>query len=442
MRVLVLNPARSGQGTVPLNVPILIAALRGAGHEVKLFDFSDYLGLDTGTGEYESRYFKEAPLLAGMSLRKTDPVADFDATIRSFQPEVIAATALSVDFRYATEFLRPFRERYGIPVVFGGIHTILLPGEVLHTGVVDYIISGEGERALPDLLRELEKYKRGLTTKTTIHLMFKSPYSLTDISSLPPPDYSDFNPIHFWRTYNGTRYKMLNYELSRGCPFNCTYCVNGVLKKRYHGLGKYHRVKDADHSIRELVFLIAKHGFNFIRFWDEDFTSLTQAYLDDYADMYANIIGLPFIIYARVETVTRQKLALLKKMGCVGVAMGIESGNEQIRREVMNRHMNNEEIRIKFGMVRAAGIRATAYNMMGLPFETRDTIFDTINLNRKVNPDSFSCTLMTAQELQGLHRTFPMYVRFPKERWPEIRIAESNNAEYETLLAEFKAMYL
>ena len=139
--------------------------------------------------------------------------------------------------------------------------------------------------------------------------------------------------------------------------------------------------------------------------------------------------------------------------------------------------MTNTQIIEKFQMVKAHGIRVSAYNMIGLPFETRGTIFDTINLNREANPDAFSCTIlepyrgtpirkiceaqgldpalettwnapqfippgMTARELQGLHRTFPLYIRFPQERWSEIQVAEMDDGVYERLLAEFRTMYL
>ena len=324
MRVLFVNPARSGQGTVPLNIPILISVLRAAGHEVRLFDFSDYAMFDTGTREYESRYFREAPMPEGMCLKETDPAADFDQTIQTYRPEVIAVTALSVDFNYAIEFLRPFNRSFpGIPIIFGGIHTILLPDEVLRTGVVDYIVGGEGERALPDLLSEIERYGRDLTTRSAIQLNFKSPFPLTDLNSLPPPDYSDFNPIHFYRPFAGRRYKMLNYEFSRGCPFNCTYCVNGTLKERYRGLGPYHRVKEIRHSIDEIKYLVDRYSFDFIRFWDEDFTVIPPAIIEEYAGIYHEEVYLPFIIYARVDTMSERSIRALKEMGCVGVSMGI-----------------------------------------------------------------------------------------------------------------------
>jgi radical SAM superfamily enzyme YgiQ (UPF0313 family) len=156
-------------------------------------------------------------------------------------------------------------------------------------------------------------------------------------------------------------------------------------------------------------------------------------------------------------------------MGCRTFAMGIESGNEFIRRNVLNRHMSNETIRKTFSLVKSYGIRVSAYNMIGLPLENRDSIFDTVELNRDVEADSFSVTLlepyqgtpirelcekegmnrqhrtaynrvqfvpkgMTEKELQGLFRTFKFYVKSDKVNWDIIKQAETDDAIYEKLL--------
>lgn len=167
-------------------------------------------------------------------------------------------------------------------------------------------------------------------------------------------------------------------------------------------------------------------------------------------------------------------MKILKQMGCKTFAMGIESGNENIRRNVMNRKMSNQTIIDKFKLVKSYRIRTSAYNIIGLPQETRKTVFDTIELNRQADPDSFSVTLlepykgtpirnmcedegldplhetlynkpqfiprgMTANELAGLFRTFPFYIRFPKDRYEEIRRAETDDAVYASLAKEYSS---
>ncbi len=496
MRVLFFNPARSGQGNIPLNIPLLISIVKRR-HEVELFDLSDYAIFDTVTKSFEGIFFKKATFdyqlviderkryykdsfgseVDGLELKKTDYVRDFENVLRKFKPDIIAVSSLSVDFSFACNFLDKFKQRYNIPVIFGGIHAILIPEETIKIPTCDIVCIGEGDNCLLDLLAAIEnkadlKNVKGIWYKANKEVVKNAPIALTDLDYLPPPNYDLIDPIHFYRPFDGKRYKMLNYEFSRGCPYNCTYCVNGVLKQRYRGLGKFRRIKNPSKAIDELSYLVGKHNFNFIRFWDEDFTSVPMNVLKKFGDLYTQRIALPFIIYARVTSITERKVEILKDMGCKGFAMGIESGNEFIRNKVMKRKMSNGEIVYKFNIVKSFGIRVSAYNIIGLPFDTRKSIFDTVELNRIVNPDSFSVTMlepykgtpirdlceeqglepdhetvfgepqfipvgMTKEELKGLFRTFPFYIRFPKERYGEIQQAESNDEIYKKLLQDY-----
>ena len=355
-----------------------------------------------------------------------------------------------------------------------------MPDEVISSDVCDVVCIGEGENTLTHLLDVLEKKQslkevKGIWFKESGTVVKNEPIALTDINKLPPSDYDLFDPIHFYRPFDGKQYKMINYELSRGCPFNCSYCVNGVLKEKYKGLGRYHRIKDPGRAVQEIESLIHKYNFNFIRFWDEDFTSIPIKILESFSKLYLEKISLPFLIYSRVTSINEEKVRILKDMGCKGFAMGIESGNEFIRNKVMNRQMSNKEIIEKFQLVKSYKIRTSAYNIIGVPYETRETIFNTIELNRIVNPDSFSVTMlepykgtpirklceeqgldpghetvfckaqfippgMTKEELAGLFRTFPFYIRFSRGRYPEIRRAESEDDIYQKLMEEY-AMY-
>ncbi len=502
MRILFFNPSRSGQGNIPLNIPLLIAVTRARGHEVRLFDLGDYARYDGESQTYAQMFFKEATLDQGRvardrlafhgsaglptagpaELRTSDPAQDLRRLLEEFRPQVVAFSSMTIDYAFACGFLAPLKQEFGFLVAAGGIHAILLPDQALAQPVVDFICVGEGENALPELLAALEAGSspagvEGIWGRADGAVFRNPPARLSDLASLPAPDFNLYDPIHFYRPFDGARYKMINYELSRGCPFNCTYCVNGVLKEKYRGLGPYHRVKPVEKSIAELEQLIDAHGFDFIRFWDESFTALRTDYLRRYAEAYLRHIGLPFLIYARVESVTEEKVAILKDMGCRTFAMGIESGNPFIRRQVMNRHMSNQTIIKAFHLVRQHGIRTSAYNIIGLPREGRAEIFDTIELNRAARPDSFSVTLLepykgtpirqmcedegldpayevnaimsgahfvprglTEAGLLGLFRTFPLYIRFPRERYPEIERAESDDQAYARLMDEYRRL--
>ena len=166
-------------------------------------------------------------------------------------------------------------------------------------------------------------------------------------------------------------------------------------------------------------------------------------------------------------------------MNCAGIALGIESGNEFIRNEVMNKKTAKDSIVRAFGLLKNTKMRVVANIIIGSPFETRESIFDSIKLmielgiNRPIinvfspyrgtklhqtcvdegymHPEALAgdyrgeCVLnmpqLPAKEIEGLQRTFLLYVRFSKEKWPEIQRAEQDDEMFEKLAEEYAVKY-
>jgi radical SAM superfamily enzyme YgiQ (UPF0313 family) len=489
MKILFVYPNRSGTGNVPLSIPILQAALKQNGHKVKIFDISDYrkymetmleflrVGQFKTTGKEEERASK---------LKTSDPYEDLDKLVQKYKPDLIGVNSLSTDFKFACGLVSGVKETYQIPVAFGGIHVITNREKSIQEKSIDFMCIGEGEEAFPELCNKIEAGKdyktiKGFWIKENGKIYRNEMRPLIDIDTAPYMDFEGFNPIHFMRPFDGKMYKMINYETSRGCPFSCTYCVNSTMRNKiYKGLGKYHRLKSIERTIDELEFLVKKYGFNFIRFWDEDFTTHRTDYLKELAKEYIDRVNLPFLIYSRPESIKNEKIKILKKMGCKTFALGIESGDEWMRRNVLNRQLSDETLIEKFKMIRKNGIRVSAYNIIGLPFETRERIFRTIELNRRCKTDLSSVGFLepyqntpiremaekeglvdpdyipeafvskphfipkdfTREELMGLFRTFPLYVTMPKHFFPLIKIAETDDKMYDSLFNIYTTKYM
>lgn len=533
MRIILVNPSQAGKGNIPVNLPLLNAVLKNAGHVVRIFDFSDYQcfqpqflykskSMNSGKspcGEVQAGkwvnpglYFKKAEdidlrELTALRIRysknvqntqspyredreilkQTDPGTDFADLCRSFRPDVVGVSSLTVDYPFAVEFTARFKKEFGYHLLFGGIHSIILPEHAISSSAVDSICIGEGERAFPLFL---DRYEKGGEYWKTPNMWVKNngviernPIEfLSDMDELPILDFDGFDPVHFFRPFNGKLYRMLNYEWGRGCPYSCSYCANAVIKSIYkHLRPEAVRHKPVQESIAELEHLVNKYEFDFIRFWDEDFTAASEAKLIDYSKEYQRSIKLPFIIYARTESISVRKIEILKEMGCVTFAIGIESGSELIRRAILNRQLSNRAILDTFNKISAAGIRVSSYNIIGFPQENRSRIFETIKLNRAASISSSSCTLLEAypgtpirtmcesegmdpvaypnydsffgiaqfvskgmslNELNGLYKTFTLYVHLPRYLFPLIERAEKDDEEgvkmYE-ILTQLKA---
>lgn len=481
MKILLCSVNTAGSNEIPINLPLLQAVLKRAGHDVRLLDLTYYLQEDFKDEQVRFGFFKPAPappVSRPIARRYTDLAGDLAALLAEFKPGLVGISTLSVAYGIACDVARYCKlAQPGVPVALGGIHAIIASEEAIARDEFDFVCYGEAETVLPELCRCIEKGDsfenvRNFYLKHNGNVVRTEPAPLTDLNKLPPLDLSGYSDYDMYRPLDGKLYKMLNCELSRGCTFQCSYCINHFLQRKYRGLGRYHRVKHVDRAIGELAELVARHDFNCVRFWDEDFTLHSRAYLNEFLTAYRKQIDLPFLVYARVETIDREKLALLKEAGCITLAVGIESGNPWLRRHVLNRRTSNDEIVSKFHLCHEAGIRVSAYNMIGLPFETREMIFDTIRLNRACAPDAASVTFfepypntdifdlatkfgfltayrlptftykrphinspyITEADLAGLMRTFLFYIRCPESEWSRLVECEKDATTAERIL--------
>ncbi len=100
---------------------------------------------------------------------------------------------------------------------------------------------------------------------------------------------------------------------------------------------------------------------------------------------------MPFLCNARVETIQDEVLRALKNAGCMMIHFGVETGNEWLRRNILNRKHSNQKIVRAFELTRKHAIKSMAFNMVGLPFETKSMAKDTLRLNERIRPDFGKC---------------------------------------------------
>ena len=180
---------------------------------------------------------------------------------------------------------------------------------------------------------------------------------------------------------------------SKGCPYNCTYCSNHLLRKIYGKTGNAVRFRSVENVICEIEQVLSDYPFIHTIIFHDDILFLNRTWAETFAEKYPQKIGLPFICNARADVTDRHRVALLKKAGCTHVKFGLESGNETIRSEVLNRQMSNEQIQNAFSLCRQAGMATISFNMVGIPFETPLQVLDTIKLNAAIGVDMMQATI-------------------------------------------------
>lgn len=304
-----------------------------------------------------------------------------------FKPQVIGFSSVSSQFSIVKELAAGIKERSpGIIAVCGGVHPTINPGCLLETRNLDAIFIGESENSFAEFI---EKIEQGRPYEDTENLAFikdgrlivnKLKPLVMNLEMLPYPDREVYP---FGKILEETGYA--HFVFSRGCPFLCTYCSNHAIAKAYNLPRNITRFRSAEDSIKEIEAVINKFKVGRIIIGDEIF-GLDKKWRYEFCEKYKKRVRIKFHSMFRVNFIDEETLKLLKDAGCYRITLSVESGNDFVRRQIMNREMTNKQIIKAFDLAHKYGIETCALNMIGLPGETEEMIWDTIKLNRRIMP--------------------------------------------------------
>ncbi len=309
--------------------------------------------------------------------------------IKGFSPDLIAFSATSHQFRYLVKLGRWIKRDFPKTLIIcGGVHATLAPEETISVPEIDIVCRGEGEEAIVELAQALEQDRSYLEVENLWikwkGRVIKNPLRplIPDLDSLPFPDREVFN---YQEILDGDD-RRLSLLVGRGCPFDCTYCANQAKKELYKRKGKYVRLRSVDNLLAEIENCSKNYQIKSLDFNDDIFT-LNRAWLEEFYEKYPKRFSYPFRINVHCGTVDAEIFQKLKEIGCEMVRIGVESGSERVRREIMNRRISQKQIIKAFEEAEQAGIKTWSFNMVGLPEETSEDALATYNLNRRLAPD-------------------------------------------------------
>lgn len=309
--------------------------------------------------------------------------------LQEYQPDVVGFTVVYPQYRFVKQVMedlspwKPF-------VVMGGAHTTVLPDCLENLPDCNAICVGEGEYPL---LQLVESLRDGKPTDSIPGLWVRQENG--EIKRNPPGAFiEDLNNIPFcdreicdYQAIVDSDFKTATFQFGRGCPFNCSYCSNHIIRERQEG--RYVRMPTAERAIEEIRQVITKYDVESLYLNDDCFMS-SPRFFDDFCELYPKEFSLPFYVNARPEMINEEVCRKLQDAGCTRMTMGIEHGNEKYRKEVLNRGMKNEGIIKAFDLCRKYGMRTKSHNLVGLPYETPELHKDTIGINSRILPDSFN----------------------------------------------------
>jgi anaerobic magnesium-protoporphyrin IX monomethyl ester cyclase len=348
-----VNVCFVGLGTSSLGIDHLSAWLRQHGHSTcmvfdpGLFDEASFLQL-----RRLHRLFSRRQRVARAVVASRPGLVAFSV--------VTDTVAWAVDLAERIEALAP-----ELPVVFGGVHPSLVPERVLERGCVDFLVQGEGEGALLDLVRQLEAgevqptpnlwYRRGSA------VVSRPPRPLVDdLSALPLPDK---------HIYDGALRINERYSIAtgRGCPYTCSYCAHNGLRRLYPGQ-RYTRRRNPDHVLAELERAEATEPLRYVKFEDDIFT-LDRGWLEAFLPAYRERVGAPFGCIVHPRFVDDAVARLLADTGCADVEIGVQSMDEGLRHRVLGRGESNAEVLAAFETLERHGLRFIVDHIFDLPGE-------------------------------------------------------------------------
>jgi anaerobic magnesium-protoporphyrin IX monomethyl ester cyclase len=311
-----------------------------------------------------------------------------------FEPDIVGITSVTVTFSSALQSARIIRKACPkVLIVLGGPHATIMDQQTLEEQPEpDIIVRGEGERTLLDLtelvsnadLKNID-HVAGITFRKNGEVI-RTPDRpfIQDLDQLPFPAYKYF-PLLKYRYFGKLILPIIS---SRGCPFQCTFCLAPKMA------GKRFRARSPKNVVDELQWLRDVHKADAYTFHDETFTYDKKRVFEICKEIKNRNIGLPWDCSTRVDQISKELLAEMSRANCQLVSFGVESGSQKIL-NAMKKGTTVEQNETAIKWAKEAGLSVSLSVIIGYPGETANTLEQTLDFVRKTEPDSVLMSLAT-----------------------------------------------
>lgn len=376
MHVLLINPrgrAWSPNVWVPLGLLYVASALEQEGHSVEIVDLN-------------ARRMKDGDL---QRRAKSADIVGVTGMITEYQ-EVLRIT----DIAKKTDA--------DVKVVLGGPLATTLPQELLQASRADFVVVGEGERTIVNLVSAVEHdhnpaHIKGIAYRRDDQIIRTAPAEpIADLNTIAAParhliDMNRYAQKHFenfgLKINEFGEIKSTNLITSRGCPYSCTFCFKDMWGHKW-------RARSAENIIEEMQLLYKRYGMNGFLFNDDTFVLDRKRVFGLCSLVKEKGLDVVWYCNGRANLMTKELLMAMHDAGCRGIAYGIESGNQHIL-DSMKKNITLKQVRNAVRWAKEAGIHVSGYFMIGMLDETKDTIRETIAFARELELDFYGFSIAT-----------------------------------------------
>jgi len=351
--------------------------------------------------------------------------------IRRDKPAIVGITAVTVTMDPAIQLARTIKEMdESILVVVGGPHPTALPERTLADGPFDAVVRGEGERTI---VRILERHLSGgslagipgITHKIDGKVVSEPPTELIqNLDELPFP-YRNADTVHLYKNqiyFDDPEAVSYNLIATRGCPYRCIFCGQSIIFPRKV------RARSAENVFAEMRDAHERLGIRYFFFEDSTFV-FTRKLVEKLCNLVIDS-GLDFKWGAmgRLDLVNEEFYGLMRKAGCSFLHFGVESGNDEILVKIRKKFTVEQALK-SVEIVRRIGIPFNTSFILGFPWDTEETIRQTIDLAKRMNSDYVSFSLATPYPGTEFHDMVTAQ-GWSVERWSEYEQSRYNNPIY------------
>lgn len=343
-KVLFFNAKRQKcDSTSPhLGLAMLAAVLKEKGHDVLVVD-------------YQFKHDAPSP----------------ETFVRWFKPDVIGVTLYTATMKEAYKIIEDVL-KFDIPIIGGGPHATLYHDELAAEGKLNYIVVGEAENEINEIVQNAKLYFKSQIVEAT----------LPDPKDLPYPDFTSF-----FEYEDISQYPL---STSRGCPYNCNFCVVRIVSSR-----KW-RSRKPEECVAELIEAKKKlPNLKSVCIYDDNPMvegKHIKKFLENY---YIREIDLPLtIINTHANLLDEEIIVLLKRVRCPSIGLGVEHGNPEIFRQI-GKGETLEEIERAAKLIKKHKISLCACFIIGLPGDSFEKTKDSIDFAKRLKPDHIYWNMIT-----------------------------------------------
>lgn len=319
-------------------------------------------------------------------------ISEISKILRVLKPKVIGISIIS-DLTYLISYkiIKKIKSISNIPVIVGGIFPTQNPDFLINKSEIDYVIRGEGEKTLLELMEFLISSKgnlkniNGISYKINGQIIHNPQRELIkNLDEIPFPKWNkhDVNKYFISIAYKNPCFAL---TASRGCPYRCIFCSTSVFQ--------YYRHRSPSNVVDEIEYLIKNFKIKDFTFHDPTFNINPNWVIDFCKELLKRKINIKWRCLCRVDKVTEKMIAYMKITGCYNIAFGIESSKDKFL-EFLQKDFTIQQVRDTIKIVKKYKIEILAYFIYGMPNQKIEDLEHNVQFIKELSPDYINILML------------------------------------------------